>query len=148
MSSPDVRLQLAAVVLAEELNFTRAAERLKITQPALSKQIIELERRVGFAIFKRDQRRIEITEAGQVFIRGCRDSLAIMEKALRIARTTKDDIRPVITVGHSPYIDPALRGTLLSTSLPLYPGLRLRLESMFATELIHSVSTAELDLPS
>jgi len=44
LSLPDVRLQLAAVVLAEELNFTRAAERLKITQPALSKQV--LERRV------------------------------------------------------------------------------------------------------
>jgi len=146
LSLPDVRLQLAAVVLAEELNFTRAAERLKITQPALSKQVFELERRVGFPIFKRDQRRVEITEAGQILVRGCRDSLAIMEKALRLARATKDDIQPVITIGHSPYIDPSLRAVFLSISLPLYPGLRLRMESMFATELAHSVTCAELDL--
>ena len=45
---PEIRLQLAAVNLAEELNFTRAAERLRITQPALSKQISDLESQVGF----------------------------------------------------------------------------------------------------
>ena len=72
---PEVRLQLAAVVLAEEMNFTRAAERLNITQPALSKQIAELERRLGFPVFKRNQKRVELTEAGQVFIRGCKDGM-------------------------------------------------------------------------
>ena len=66
---PEVRLQLAAVVLAEEMNFTRAAERINITQPVLSKQIAELERRLGFLVFKRNQKRVELTEAGQVFIR-------------------------------------------------------------------------------
>lgn len=70
LSPPEVRLQLAAITLAEELNFTRAADRLKITQPALSKQIAELENRIGFAVFKRDQKRVELTESGQVFIRG------------------------------------------------------------------------------
>jgi DNA-binding transcriptional LysR family regulator len=44
---------MAGVTLAEEMNFTRAADRLKITQPALSKQIAELESRVGFVIFTR-----------------------------------------------------------------------------------------------
>lgn len=51
----DVRLQMAAITLAEEMNFTRAADRLRITQPALSKQIAELEYRVGFAVSKREQ---------------------------------------------------------------------------------------------
>jgi len=81
----DVRLQMAGVTLAEEMNFTRAADRLKITQPALSKQIAELESRVGFVIFKRDQRRVELTEAGQVLIVGLQDSMAILEKAIRLA---------------------------------------------------------------
>jgi hypothetical protein len=69
LSPPEVRLQLAALILAEELNFTRAAERLTITQPALSKQIVELENKVGFSVFKRNQKRVELTNAGQVFIR-------------------------------------------------------------------------------
>lgn len=79
LSLPEIRLQIAAVTLAEELNFTRTAERLRITQPALSKQIAELESRLGFAVFTRGQKRVELTEAGQVFVRACRDSLAILE---------------------------------------------------------------------
>jgi len=146
LSPPEVRLQLAAITLAEELNFTRAADRLKITQPALSKQIADLENRIGFAVFKRNQKRVELTDAGQVFIRGCRDASAILEKSVRLARTTHDDVQPLITIGHSPYVDPAFVSAILSTHLPLYPDLRLRMESMFALDLAHSVLAAELDL--
>jgi DNA-binding transcriptional LysR family regulator len=146
LSPPEVRLQLAAVTLAEELSFTRAAERLKITQPALSKQIVELEGRIGFAVFKRDQKRVQLTDAGQVFVKGCRDALAILEKSVRLARATHDEVQPVVTIGHGPYIDPSLVSALLSIHLPLYPNLRLRMESMFALELAHSLLPAELDL--
>src|ERR1700678_3157850 len=118
LSPPEVRLQLAVITLAEELNFTRAADRLKITQPALSKQIAEVENRIGFAVFKRDQKRVELTDAGQVFIRGCRDALAIMEKAVRLAKTTHDQVQPLITIGHSPYADPALIASVVGTHLP------------------------------
>jgi DNA-binding transcriptional LysR family regulator len=142
MPLPEVRLRLAAITLAEELNFTRAADRLKIAQPALSKQIAKLEGRIRFAIFKRDQKRVELTEARQVFIRGCGDALAIMEKAVRLARASHDQVQPLITIGHSPYVDPAV----VATHLPLYPELRLRRESMFALDLAHSVLAAELDL--
>jgi LysR family transcriptional regulator, benzoate and cis,cis-muconate-responsive activator of ben and cat genes len=146
LSPPEVRLQLAAITLAEELNFTRAADRLKITQPALSKQIADLEDRIGFVVFKRNQKRVELTDAGQVFIRGCRDAFAILEKAVRLARATHDEVQPLITIGHSPYVDPALISAILSTHLPLYPDLRLRMESMFALDLAHGVLAAELDL--
>jgi LysR family transcriptional regulator, benzoate and cis,cis-muconate-responsive activator of ben and cat genes len=143
---PDIRLQIAAITLAEELNFTRAADRLKLTQPALSKQIVELENRVGFSIFNRSHKSVELTEAGNVFIRGCRDSIALLEKSVLLARTTRDQIQPVITIGHSPYVDPALTAAILSTQLPLHPRLRLRIESMFAPDLAHSVLSAQLDL--
>lgn len=143
---PEIRLQLAALTLAEELNFTRAADRLHITQPALSKQIAELESRLGFPVFRRGQKRIELTEAGQVLIRGCRDAFAIVEKAILLARSAQDSIQPLVTIGHSPYVDPALIAALLGIHLPLYPDLRLRMESMFALDLAHSVLAAELDL--
>ncbi len=143
---PDGRHQRAAIILAEELNFTRAADRLRITQSALSRQIVELEDQVGFTVFKRNQKRVELTESGQVFIRGCMDAQALLDKALRIAKTTQDSVQPHLTVGHSPYADPALISAILSTHLPLYPDLRLRMESMFVSDLVHGVLTAELDL--
>ena len=146
LSLPEIRLQIAAITLAEELNFTRTAERLRITQPALSKQIAELEGRLGFAVFIREQKRVELTQAGQVFVRGCKDAHAILEKAVRLAKTTHDEVQPVITIGHSPYADPALVSSLLAVNLPLYPELRLRMESMFALELAHGVLSAELDV--
>jgi DNA-binding transcriptional LysR family regulator len=134
------------LILAEELNYTRAAERLKITQPALSKQIIELENRLGFSVFLRDQKKVELTEPGQVFIRGCKDARALLEKSIRLARAVKEEVQPVVTIGHSPFVDPSLVSAILSVHLPLYPNLRLRMESMFALELVHSVLSAELDL--
>jgi len=143
---PDIRLQIAAVTLSEELNFTRAADRLRITQPALSKQIAELHSRLGFSVFLREQKKVRISEAGQVFIRGCKDSLAILEKAVRTARSTEEQIQPVITVGHGPYLDPSLMKALLGVYLPLYPNLRMRMESMFNHELAHGVLSAELDI--
>jgi DNA-binding transcriptional LysR family regulator len=143
---PDIRLLIAAITVADELNFTRAAERLKITQPALSKQIAELERRVRFIIFKRNQKKVELTDAGQVFIRGSKDALAILEKSVRLARGAHENVRPVLTIGHSPYVDPALVSAILSVHLPINPDLRLRMESMFALDLAHSLLAAELDL--
>ena len=146
MFLPDVRLQLAAVTLAEELNFGRAAERLRITQPALSKQINELEARLGHTVFSRGQKKLEVTEAGQVCVRGCRDSLATLEKAVRMTRATQDEALPVVTIGHGPYVDPRLLSALLAIHLPLFPSLRLRIESMFSQDLIHGVLSAELGL--
>jgi DNA-binding transcriptional LysR family regulator len=87
LSLPEIRLQIAAITLAEELNFTRTAERLRITQPALSKQIAELEDRIGFSVFTREQKRVELTQAGEVFVRGCKDAHAILEKAVQLQRS-------------------------------------------------------------
>jgi DNA-binding transcriptional LysR family regulator len=105
---PEIRLQIAAVTLADELNFTSTAERLSITQPALSKQIAELEDRLGFSVFTREQKKVELIQAGEAFVRGCKEAHALLEKAVRLAKATHDEVRPVITIGHSPYADPAL----------------------------------------
>jgi DNA-binding transcriptional LysR family regulator len=146
LSLPETRLLIAAVTVADERNFTRAADRLKITQPALSKRIAELENLLGFSVFSREQRGLELTTAGQVFVRGCKDALAILERAVRASRATQEDIQPVVTVGHSPCLDYSMITALLGIHLPLYPSLRLRMETMFNTELVHSILSAELDL--
>ena len=65
-----------------------------MSQPALSKLIAELENRVGFTIFKRDQCHVELAEAVHVFVRGCKGALTILENDVRVARATQEEIGP------------------------------------------------------
>ena len=69
------------------------------------------------------------------------------EKAVRVARATQEETQPVITIGHAPYVDLLLVSACLSVHLPLYPTMRLRMESMFSGELVHGILAAELDRP-
>ncbi|MGF1646723.1 MAG: LysR family transcriptional regulator [Kineosporiaceae bacterium] len=66
----------AAVTLADELHFGRAAQRLHVAQPSLTRQIRRLEARVGALLFERTTRRVALTEAGDAYVGAARDALA------------------------------------------------------------------------
>ena len=74
------------VAVAEELNFRRAAERLNMTQPPLSRQIRLLEDRVGVKLFDRTNRRVRLTSAGEDFFANAIDILQRAEHAVLTAR--------------------------------------------------------------
>ncbi|GAA4634716.1 LysR family transcriptional regulator [Actinoallomurus vinaceus] len=74
------------VAVAEELNFTRAAERLGIAQPPLSRAIRRLERRLGVTLLERTSRRVALTPAGEVLLGDARKALDTVAAATRRAR--------------------------------------------------------------
>ncbi|MBH9376881.1 LysR family transcriptional regulator [Pseudomonas aeruginosa] len=74
------------IAVAEELHFGRAAERLGISQPPLSQQIQALEEEIGARLFERTNRRVELTDAGRLFLDESRQVLAQVDKAVLLAR--------------------------------------------------------------
>jgi DNA-binding MarR family transcriptional regulator len=136
----------AAIILAEELNFSRAARRLHISQPALTKQVAELESRLGVLVFNRDKQMVSLTDAGRAYVEQARLCVFHSKRAVHTVHTAAREIGSVLSVGRSPYIDPFLISTLLTARLPLFPDLKLELPSRFSLELIHDVLAGTLDL--
>lgn len=88
-------------VLAEELNFTRAAARLHISQPPLSLQIAQLERELEVKLFDRNNRRVTLTEAGEAFLNDVRALLASLKDATVRVRAVDQGLAGRIEVGLS-----------------------------------------------
>lgn len=86
----DVRLLRSFLVVAEELHFTLAARRLRVSQPALSRQIRDLERRLGVPLLTRTSRSVSLTEAGELLrregMRGLADLQRTVERAQAVGR--------------------------------------------------------------
>ncbi|WP_158893517.1 LysR family transcriptional regulator [Amycolatopsis anabasis] len=87
-ASEDVHLRLLRyfVAVAEELHFTRAAERLFVSQPTLSRQIHQLESQVGTALFRRDRRDVALTDAGHALLPAARELVAAWDAAVARVR--------------------------------------------------------------
>jgi DNA-binding transcriptional LysR family regulator len=141
------RLLRAVITVAEELSFTRAAQKLHITQPALSKQIADLEERYGFKLFSRSNKRdVQLTDAGRVLVERARSALTQIELGIRLAQAAHEGNSSTLMVGYSPYADHAWVSTLLAIQLHMFPELHVSTMTMFAMELFRSVLAGELSL--
>lgn len=72
----EMKIQMAVAILAEELNYARASEKLNITQPEMKRRITELESQLELQVFRVSGEDVEVTEAGQVFVNACRTFLS------------------------------------------------------------------------
>jgi DNA-binding transcriptional LysR family regulator len=146
-SRVEVRHLHAVIVLAEDLNFTRAAHRLHITQSALSKQINEIEKQHKFHLFNRKNKKtVELTDVGRIFVEEARSALLHIDRAVQLGCAAREGSDGILTIGHSSDADQAWVSAILSIRLPLYPKLRIQLISEFSNELVRSVMAGELNL--
>jgi DNA-binding transcriptional LysR family regulator len=146
MSGNDLKYMRAAIAVAEELSFSRAAKRLHVSQPAVTKYIGELEEFLGVTLFLRDHHVVSLTDAGRAYVEDARIAVLHADRAVQAARAAGHDAEMSLNVGRTPHADPFFTSTLLATRLPLFPKLRLNLLSGFSCDLTHDVLTGELDV--
>lgn len=142
----DTRHLLAAVTVADEGSLSRAAMKLNITQSAVSKQILALEGFLGHDLFKRNNRRLNLTPAGEVFIKHARYALLIQDRAVHLSRQAHMETKTVLHLGKSPYADPFYISALNTIQRDSFPALKLDVESNFSGELCKLVLAGALDL--
>jgi LysR family transcriptional regulator, benzoate and cis,cis-muconate-responsive activator of ben and cat genes len=90
------------IAVAEEQNVTRAAARLHVSQPPLSRQIRDLENELGISLFDRGAKAVRLTEAGRVFLVEAQAVLRRADQAVEMARAVASGQRGEIHVGYAP----------------------------------------------
>lgn len=134
------------VAVAEELHFGRAAERLNMTQPPLSRQIQKLEKTVGAELLERDNRRVELTPAGSAFLDEARRLIALAERAPVTARRIASGRSGHLRIGFTAASGFSILGPLLEEIATIIPDVDIDLQELVTGEQIMGLQTGELDL--
>lgn len=134
------------IVLAEELHFTHAAERLHIEQPPLSRAIKELEDELGVMLFERDRRGTRLTEAGTAFLQDVRRLFTTLEQARQNVKAIGAGLRGSLRVAVSDgAIDPRL-STFLARCRAEEPEIEIRLSEVPLAEQLRGLRSGDFTI--
>jgi DNA-binding transcriptional LysR family regulator len=134
------------VAVAEERHFGHAAERLHMAQPPLSRQIQALEAELGFALFERSRRSVQLTPAGEVFLTGARSVFAEVERITREARLAREGQTGRIAVGYLASLAYTGLTRLLRAFREQAPGVEVTLRELPPGEQLEAVKHGRIDL--
>jgi DNA-binding transcriptional LysR family regulator len=142
----DLRQLEYAVAVAEELNFTRAAQRCHIAQSGLSHQVARLEKEVGASLFERTSRAVRLTPEGQVFLPFARRMLRDAAEAHDAVAALRGVVRGHLRIGSIPvsYGDLDLLG-LLRDYREAYPAIDISLSDEGSLSTVSAVLSGDLD---
>ncbi|MGX6745168.1 LysR family transcriptional regulator [Streptomyces xantholiticus] len=132
--------------VAETLHFTRAAERVHVSQPSLSQQIRALEQELGADLFRRARDNIALTDAGQALLPLARRILADTETARREVQEVAQLRRGRVRLGATPSLCTGLLPQVLRTFHDLHPGIEIRIEESGSHDLVRELARGALDL--
>ena len=135
----------AFVVLAGELHFRKASERLFLSQPALSKKIQRLEEKLKGALFVRSRRRVALTDAGKSFLPGAAKLLQDAEDALRETQAAIEGRAGTLRIGFGIASLPEILPRTILRFRKLYPEVELQLREMPSALQVSSLIESRLD---
>src|SRR3954469_18465417 len=125
-------------------SFNRAAQNLHLTQPALSRQVKDLEDELGVRLLVRGKNAVTLTDAGEVFYEEARDLLARADKAVQ--RVRGDGRSEVLRVGYPPSMTAGIMPGALEIFQAATPGVRIELSDLSSREMNELANAGQLDL--
>lgn len=134
------------IVLAEELNFSRAAQRLHIAQPPLSQQIRSLENELGLQLFDRTTRPLQLTPAGQVFLEKARQVFTQVEQATVLAKRASRGEIGQLRVGINTSIANSVLPDILRTFCDRFPEVELVLHEQASYQQLQELCDRHIDV--
>jgi DNA-binding transcriptional LysR family regulator len=134
------------LAVAEELHFTRAAQRLHLSQPPLSRCIKDLETELGVVLFRRTRRTVSLTDAGRAYQQRVHAVLAQLEQARDEARRIDRGEAGTLTIGFVGALTYEFLPAILRGYRARRPGVHLALRDLTPAEQIEAVSTGALDV--
>jgi DNA-binding transcriptional LysR family regulator len=134
------------IAVADELSFSRAAEKLNIAQPPLSQQIHALEKELKVQLFDRKTRPLQITPAGQAFLEEAKTTLVTLEQAVHRTQSIHQGQSGYLTVGFTSSIANGVLPNILRTFRQQYPEIKLILREANSAEQVQKLRDRQTDI--
>ena len=132
------------VAVAEEQNVTRAAARLHVSQPPLSRQIRDLEDELGIALFEHRAKAVRLTEVGRVFLTEACAALRRVDEAVQMAKAVAGGQRGEIHIGFAPSLTVEILPGALRHFQEATPDVRVHLHDLSTQEMLRGLRDAQL----
>src|SRR5256886_12663906 len=142
----DLRHLRYFIGVAEEENVSRAALKLHVSQPALSRQIRDLEEELGFSLLERSAKSVRLTEAGRTFLIEARAVLQRAEVAVKTARSVATGGRGELHVGYAPSLTARILPPALRAFQAELPNVRVRLHDLSTEEMLAGLREGKLQI--
>lgn len=134
------------LAIAREENITRAAQMLHVTQPTLSRQIMQLEEELGVKLFVRSNHNIILTEAGMLLKRRAQELVALADKTKRDFRHKAEELAGEIAIGSGEFLSTSVFSRMMGSFRQEHPLVRYQIYSGNADNIRDSIERGLLDL--
>ncbi|MCH6255892.1 LysR substrate-binding domain-containing protein [Puniceicoccaceae bacterium K14] len=133
------------IAVALEENVSKAALKLHVSQPALSRQVRDLEEEMGVTLLERGAKSIKLTEAGRVFLDEASEVLERLEEGIDKTRAVSNNFTGELNIGYAPSLSAKILPPILREFRSIYPNIKVRLHDLSSEEMLTQVKDGTLD---
>ncbi|MFD1670897.1 LysR family transcriptional regulator [Agrilactobacillus yilanensis] len=133
--------------IAEVGNITKAADLLYTSQPTVSRQLLILERELGYPLFNRDSKPLELTKAGKIFYDGMKDALSKIDTTVDIAKNAAEENNNSLSIAfQSGYYTEYILFPVIDAFREAYPNIHIRSDKLMSIEMMNGLKNESIDI--